>query len=427
MSNLLLHEKVIALLPSLANRLGLNEAIVTQQVFWRITFNRDNERDTFRDGRWWVFMTIEDWWEREFTWWSLPTVKRTFKNLEEMGLLLTDFFDKGVHCRRKWYTVDHEAVERLASLDPQTGRLKSEERVRLIRQHLNGRPDPTNPDRTIGSKRSDQFDPMVKKGLDQIDPMVGQPLDQIDPIDIYREIKNKKEDLKQTKESAFCAIDRLLLDKTLEVEPEPTSIQEDEVPGQLPLIEINPVPVNSSKDRSDPPPVPPGSPLPPKTGKVWTVAELARLSPRELDSLVIDLPRYEAAWKAYVGFCKLVDQAPGSKKEGKAAWIIDIQSQGLESDVEKGLTLFIEQNRKRKEVRGIPHFVRFLRGSDSHPDPYWQSAIDLAETDSEIPECFNPENRVSINSYDAATDPDRLARLRAIREKHEAKRNGLTG
>jgi hypothetical protein len=68
-SKLLVNEPPLLVLPTLAARLGLKEAIVLQQIHYWI-----READHHRGGRWWTWNTLEKW-RAHFPWWSLGTVK----------------------------------------------------------------------------------------------------------------------------------------------------------------------------------------------------------------------------------------------------------------------------------------------------------------------------------------------------------------
>lgn len=118
MSDLLIDEHPMMVLPSLANKIGLDNAVVLQQInYWiRLYEQSDNER-SFHEGRWWVFNTIEQWQEKQFTWWSVETVKRIIATLEKMGLVISDTFNVKACDRKKWYTIDYDAVDRLKSMD----------------------------------------------------------------------------------------------------------------------------------------------------------------------------------------------------------------------------------------------------------------------------------------------------------------------
>lgn len=108
MSKLLINEQPLQVLPSLANIIGLNEAIILQQLhfFLRISRNKIG-------GRSWVYNTINDW-QSEFSFWSVKTVQRTIENLEKSGLVVsTDKFNKMKMDKTKWYTIDYQKLSEI--------------------------------------------------------------------------------------------------------------------------------------------------------------------------------------------------------------------------------------------------------------------------------------------------------------------------
>ncbi len=143
-SNWLIPGKTLVILPKLAARIGLNEAIVLNQVrYWL------EHTTNVRDGRRWVYNTYEEWQRNDFPFWSVPTVKRVFQSLEKSGLLLsTAQYNQAPTDRTKWYTID---FDRLNALDA----LPSDGNVRPLDQY-----DPFD-----GSMRS--------TGVDQGDPVEG--------------------------------------------------------------------------------------------------------------------------------------------------------------------------------------------------------------------------------------------------------------
>lgn len=117
MSNLLLDEHPLLVMPKLATKIGLNEAIVLQQVHYWIEIERKT-KDTeviqkhFHNGKWYVFNTYEQWHE-QFPFWSLSTLKRIIASLEKRKLLISDNFNRFGYDRTKWYTIDYKVLEDL--------------------------------------------------------------------------------------------------------------------------------------------------------------------------------------------------------------------------------------------------------------------------------------------------------------------------
>lgn len=108
MSKLLINEQPLQVLPSLANIIGLNEAIVLQQLHFFLRISRNKV-----GGRSWVYNTINDW-QAEFSFWSVKTVQRTIENLEKSGLVVsTDKFNKMKMDKTKWYTIDYQKLNEI--------------------------------------------------------------------------------------------------------------------------------------------------------------------------------------------------------------------------------------------------------------------------------------------------------------------------
>lgn len=112
-SKLLVNEIALQLLPTLAEKVGLNEAVVLQQVHYLIIAGMSSpERNRKFDG--WVYNTVAGWQEQYFKFWSTKTLQRAITSLEEKGLLISrqdrnysNFY------RMKWYTIDYQALNAL--------------------------------------------------------------------------------------------------------------------------------------------------------------------------------------------------------------------------------------------------------------------------------------------------------------------------
>lgn len=114
----LLDEHVHSFYPTLAARIGLNEAIVVQQIHsWIITYTKDAKRFSdkhWRDGAWWIWNSYPEWHEA-LPYLSESTVKRTLHNLREMGIVKTANYNTLKIDRTLWYTIDYAAYDRLWS------------------------------------------------------------------------------------------------------------------------------------------------------------------------------------------------------------------------------------------------------------------------------------------------------------------------
>lgn len=107
-SRVLINEPPILLLPSLAVEIGVNEAMVLQQIhYWLM-----NERNKNRfDGHVWVRNTY-DQWGRQFPFWGEKTLRRIFTSLEEMQLIQSKLSYEEYR-KTKFYTIQYNNVEKL--------------------------------------------------------------------------------------------------------------------------------------------------------------------------------------------------------------------------------------------------------------------------------------------------------------------------
>jgi hypothetical protein len=80
-SKLLTNEPPLQVLPSLAVRFGLKEAIVLQQLHYWLQ-KSENEYE----GHLWVFNTYEQW-KQQFPFWDERTIQRAFTSLEEQQII----------------------------------------------------------------------------------------------------------------------------------------------------------------------------------------------------------------------------------------------------------------------------------------------------------------------------------------------------
>ena len=108
MSKLLIQENPMVVLPSLAEKMGLNQAIVIQQFhYWLVSSKH------LIEGRKWIYNSYKEW-ELQFKFWSGKTIERTIRSLEEQGYLLSANYNRSKQDKTKWYTINYE---KLAELD----------------------------------------------------------------------------------------------------------------------------------------------------------------------------------------------------------------------------------------------------------------------------------------------------------------------
>jgi len=104
-NKLLLDEKPLIILPSLAEKVGLNEAIILQQLHYWL-----QQSTNIRDGYKWVYNTYEDW-HKQFPFWSIRTLKRIITGLEKKGIIVSANYNKISIDRTKWYRIDYEKLD----------------------------------------------------------------------------------------------------------------------------------------------------------------------------------------------------------------------------------------------------------------------------------------------------------------------------
>ena len=106
MSNLLINEPPLMVLPTLAAKIGLNEAIILQQIHYWLD-PRGNKN--LKEGKHWVYNSYKDW-EKQFPFWSEKTIKRAILALEKRGLLKSSLYNKNPLDKTKWYTINYSAL-----------------------------------------------------------------------------------------------------------------------------------------------------------------------------------------------------------------------------------------------------------------------------------------------------------------------------
>ncbi len=96
-------------LPSLASKIGLNEAIILQQVhYWLDPRGNKNKKE----GRHWVYNSYKQW-SIQFPFFSDRTIRRTIQNLEKSNLLIAKEFNKSAGDKTKWYSINYEQLSML--------------------------------------------------------------------------------------------------------------------------------------------------------------------------------------------------------------------------------------------------------------------------------------------------------------------------
>ena len=101
----LTNESPLLILPTLATKVGQNEAVILQQIHYWNQISKN-----VRDGHTWVYKTIEQW-HHEFPFLSKSTIERTLKKLEVQQLIVVGVYNRMKSDRTKWYRVNYETIE----------------------------------------------------------------------------------------------------------------------------------------------------------------------------------------------------------------------------------------------------------------------------------------------------------------------------
>lgn len=105
MSKLLIDDYPIQVLPKLAEQIGLNEAIILQQMHYWLNTSKHTH-----DGKKWIYNSYKSW-EAQFPFWSNVTIRRTISSLEKQELLHTGNFNKAGFDKTKWYSINYSTLE----------------------------------------------------------------------------------------------------------------------------------------------------------------------------------------------------------------------------------------------------------------------------------------------------------------------------
>lgn len=113
-SRLLFNEEPITINRLGARVLGLNEAIVVQQIHYWLEINRKAQKN-FYENRYWTYNTYEQWTTENFNFWSKRTVQRIFKKLFDSKILLKGNFNKKGYDQTVWVTIDYDKLDEILS------------------------------------------------------------------------------------------------------------------------------------------------------------------------------------------------------------------------------------------------------------------------------------------------------------------------
>lgn len=124
MSKLLIEEPPLQVLPTLAQAIGLNEAIILQQIHYWLQRSKHKH-----DGRRWIYNTYEQW-QAQLPFWSISTIRRALANLrnpyeptdpgdpkpERGPLVLVGEYNVKGYDNTLWWTIDYQEMDRIEAV-----------------------------------------------------------------------------------------------------------------------------------------------------------------------------------------------------------------------------------------------------------------------------------------------------------------------
>jgi len=108
-NKLLIDESPLQVLPSLAKKIGLNQAIFLQQLHYWLGNRKIGK---IVDGEKWIFNSVVDWKKDNFPFWSAKTIYRIVDKLIELEIIKRrSDLNKSQIDRTYWYTIDYTKLE----------------------------------------------------------------------------------------------------------------------------------------------------------------------------------------------------------------------------------------------------------------------------------------------------------------------------
>ena len=177
MTKLLIDDYPLVILPELARLIGLNEAVILQQIHYWIQHNKKSGRN-FRDGHHWTYSSYTRW-QQQFSFWSVSTIRRAFKRLGTLELLITDNFNPLPIDRTLWYRVNYEKLERLVDGTEPTIRSKCADQVVNPSRPIQETPEETTHKPAAATTISSDWEEAYADNIGRVTPVICQSLDQL--------------------------------------------------------------------------------------------------------------------------------------------------------------------------------------------------------------------------------------------------------
>ena len=95
----------------LAQEIGFTESVVLLQIEFLISIS-----DKIHEGRIWTYDSTRGMKKKYFPWWSVATINRAIKRLEDMGLIVVGNFNKYKYDQTRWFALDYHGLRELRSI-----------------------------------------------------------------------------------------------------------------------------------------------------------------------------------------------------------------------------------------------------------------------------------------------------------------------
>lgn len=129
MSQLLTNESPLIILPSLALKLGTNEAIFLQQLHYWL-----GKTDSTHNGIKWAYNTIQQWAD-QLKIMSVATIERAVAKLKKLGVLLVEKLDPNKSVRTNFYTINYNKLAEILGENISLNLLASTPQNEVIQYH----------------------------------------------------------------------------------------------------------------------------------------------------------------------------------------------------------------------------------------------------------------------------------------------------
>lgn len=102
----LIQDSTLLIYPQLALAIGLEEAVLLQQLHFRL-----HHQGVMRDGDKWYCQSYERW-QKQFPFWGVQKIKNKFLRLEKLGFVISNSrFNRYLGDRTKWYRIDYKKLD----------------------------------------------------------------------------------------------------------------------------------------------------------------------------------------------------------------------------------------------------------------------------------------------------------------------------